>query len=130
MLREIAGNASAGFATCKQAYARIVGDTLCMTWHATYQHITWTWDSFGGARCCGVHIGKELPMTVLAIFACDTICESLSENRQFGEGVPAWTVMRVAWSPSLKLNVSGISTDVVVFSEHGAQLVHHYTGLQ
>ena len=26
----------------------------------------------------------------------------------------------------LKTNVSGISTDVVLFSEHGAQLVHHY----
>ena len=34
--------------------------------------------------------------------------------------------MRTAWIAALKPNVSGISTDVVLFSKHGAQLVHHY----
>ena len=37
-----------------------------------------------------------------------------------------WTVTRVAWSAVLMPNVSGITTDVVLFSEHGARLVHHY----
>ena len=34
--------------------------------------------------------------------------------------------MRTAWNEALKLNVSRISTDVVLFSKHGAQLVYHY----
>ena len=34
----------------------------------------------------------------------------LSENRQSGEMVPAWTVTRSVWNAALKPNVSGIST--------------------
>ena len=34
--------------------------------------------------------------------------------------------MRIVCSAAWKPNVSGISTDLVLYSEHGAQLVHHY----
>ena len=34
--------------------------------------------------------------------------------------------MRLAWCAALKPNVSGIATNVVLFSQHGARLVHHY----
>ena len=33
---------------------------------------------------------------------------------------------RAEWHTALKPKVSGISTDAALFSEHGAQLVHHY----
>ena len=39
---------------------------------------------------------------------------------------PPWTVTRAAWKAALKSKVSGISTNAALFSEHGAQLVHHY----
>ena len=42
------------------------------------------------------------------------------------EWFPPWTVTRAAWHTALKPTVSGISTNVALFSEHGAPLVHHY----
>ena len=48
----------------------------------------------------------------------------LSQNCQSVEVVPS--VTRSAWNTALKTNVSSISTDMVLLSEHGAQLVHHY----
>ena len=43
-----------------------------------------------------------------------------------GSWFPPWTVTRAAWHKALKPQVSGASTDVVLFSEHGSSLVHHY----
>ena len=48
------------------------------------------------------------------------------KTANLGKWFPPWTVTRTAWSVVLKPNVSGISTDMVLFNEHGAQLVHHY----
>ena len=39
---------------------------------------------------------------------------------------PPWTVTREVWHQALKQDVSGISTDVLLFSEYGYTLVHHY----
>ena len=39
---------------------------------------------------------------------------------------PPWTVTRGVWRQALKHQVSGISTDVLLFSEYGFTLVHHY----
>ena len=39
---------------------------------------------------------------------------------------PPWTVTRAAWHTALNAKVSGVSTDVALFSAHGFQLVHHY----
>ena len=37
-----------------------------------------------------------------------------------GKWFPPWTVTRAEWHTVLKPKVSGISTDVALFSEHGA----------
>ena len=37
-----------------------------------------------------------------------------------------WTVTRAVWHTALKTTVSGVSTDVALFSANGSQLVHHY----
>ena len=40
--------------------------------------------------------------------------------------VPPWTVQRQVWTDSLKACHSGISTDVLLFSDINLSLVHHY----
>ena len=40
--------------------------------------------------------------------------------------LPPWTVIRRVWSDSLKSQHSGISTDVLLFSDIHLSLVHHY----
>ena len=40
--------------------------------------------------------------------------------------IPPWTVRRQVWSDSLKQSHSGISTDVLLFSDINLSLVHHY----
>ena len=40
--------------------------------------------------------------------------------------LPPWTVTRKVWSDSLTSQHSGISTDVLSFSDIGLSLVHHY----
>ena len=41
------------------------------------------------------------------------------KTANLGKWFPPWTVTRPAWYAVLKPNVSGIATDVVLFSEHG-----------
>ena len=40
--------------------------------------------------------------------------------------VPPWTVRRQVWSESLMASHSGISTDVLLFSDINLSLVHYY----
>ena len=40
--------------------------------------------------------------------------------------IPPWTIRRSVWSDSLKPGHSGISTDVLLFSDTNLSLVHHY----
>ena len=40
--------------------------------------------------------------------------------------VPPWIVHRQVWSDSLKAGHSGISTDILLFSDINLSLVHHY----
>ena len=40
--------------------------------------------------------------------------------------LPPWTVRRQVWSDSLKQQHSGISTDILLFSDINLSLVHHY----
>ena len=42
-----------------------------------------------------------------------------------GQWFPPWTVRREVWTNALKPCNSGISTDVLLFSELGHALVHH-----
>ena len=39
---------------------------------------------------------------------------------------PPWTVRRQVWSDSLKQQHSGISTDILLFSDINLSLIHHY----
>ena len=39
---------------------------------------------------------------------------------------PQWTVARTAWKSALKPKVAGGATDAMLFSQHGARLVHRY----
>ena len=48
------------------------------------------------------------------------------ESANLGRWFPPWTVTRVAWHKALKPQVSGVPTDVMLFSESGSSLVHHY----
>ena len=43
-----------------------------------------------------------------------------------GKWFPPWTVSREMWCDALKPRISGMSTDVLLFSESGAPLIHHY----
>ena len=40
--------------------------------------------------------------------------------------IPPWTVRRQMWLDSLKAGYSGISTDIMLFSDLGLSLTHHY----
>ena len=39
---------------------------------------------------------------------------------------PPWTVRRQVWSDSLKQQHSGVSTDILLFSDVNLSLIHHY----
>ena len=52
--------------------------------------------------------------------------DSVKMANHLAKWFPPWTVKRAAWHTALKPKVSGVSTDVALFSEQGAQLVHHY----
>ena len=43
-----------------------------------------------------------------------------------GKLFPPWTVSREIWRDALKPRISGVSTYVLLFSESGAPLIHHY----
>ena len=43
-----------------------------------------------------------------------------------GRWFPPWTVTGEAWHKALTHEVSGVSTDAVLFSERVSQLLHHY----
>ena len=43
-----------------------------------------------------------------------------------GRWFPPWTVSRDKWHEALRSSVSGVSTDVLLFSQCGVPLVHRY----
>ena len=45
---------------------------------------------------------------------------------KMGKCFPPWTVTHAAWTAALGPKVSGIATDLMLFRQHGAQLVHRY----
>ena len=62
---------------------------------------------------------KGTPRTASTISARDTTWVSQVKTANLGKWFPPWTVTRSTWNTVLKPNVLGISTDVVLFSEHG-----------
>ena len=121
-------SARTGSAILMLGESPIVDETLFMTWHATYQIITyyvdlaqlwrcpvsWCTQWKGTSQDCIDHINSRHHVGVTV------------KTANLGKWFPPWTVTQAALNTVVKSNVSGISTDVVLFSEHGAQLVHHY----
>ena len=50
----------------------------------------------------------------------------VAKSASIEQFVPPWTVQHQVWSNSLKASHSGISTDVLLFSDINLSLVHHY----
>ena len=50
----------------------------------------------------------------------------ISKTASIERFVPPWTVRREVWTESLRLEHSGISTDIMLFSNLGLSLTHHY----
>ena len=80
-----------------------------MTCIGTWRDFICTWPSCGGAQCRGVPSGRACLRTAWTTFA---------ELKM--------TVTRQVWSDSLSAQHSGISTDVLLFSDIHLSLVHNY----
>ena len=50
----------------------------------------------------------------------------ISKTASIERFAPPWTVRREVWTESMRLEHSGISTDILLFSELGLSLTHHY----
>ena len=50
----------------------------------------------------------------------------ISKTASIERFVPPWTVRRELWTESLRQEHSGISTDIMLFSDLGLSLTHHY----
>ena len=50
----------------------------------------------------------------------------ISKTASIDKYAPPWTVRRELWTDSLRVEHSGISTDILLFSELGLSLTHHY----
>ena len=88
---------------------------------------TWTWHSFGGARCPGARCGSARH----SVWFMDHVRGAhdvpwVVKSAGIKQFVPPWTVRHQVWSDSLKAGHSGISTDVLLFSDINLSLVHHY----
>ena len=57
-----------------------------------------------------IHLGHQVGLSVKA--------------SNLGMWIPPWIVVRTAWNAALKPKVAGVATDVMLFSQHGARLVH------
>ena len=110
--------------TCKKRYRGSQADTcrccgktikLDLGRHvANYHLVSWCTQWKGSPQDCVEHLrqAQAMPSTVKAA--------------NLGKWFPPWTVSRESWREVLKPNISGISMDIILFSERGASLVHHY----
>ena len=55
-----------------------------------------------------------------------TCTEWPSKTASIEKYAPPWTVRRELWTDSLRVDHSGISTDILLFSELGLSLTQHY----
>ena len=97
-----------------------------MTCIGTWRDFIWTWPICGGAQCRGAPSGRApLDQDCMDHLrgAHDVPWEAKSSLEKY---LPPWTVTRQVWSNSLSAQHSGISTDVLLFSDIHLSLVHHY----
>ena len=86
----------------------------------------WTWPSCGGAQCRGAPSGRARLKTVWITCVDLTMFRGRSSRPAWRSFFPPWTVSRNVWSDALSAQHSGISTDVLLFSDIHLSLVHHY----
>ena len=84
------------------------------------------WLSYGGARCRGALSWKGTLQDCIDHLRQKHSVPSSVKLPNLGPCFPPWMVMREVWRKTLMQQVSGVSTDVLLFSEHGSTLVHHY----
>ena len=103
-----------------------VGNGLNVICTNMWLHIIWIWASCGGARCPGAPCVKGMPQDcmdhVRGAHDVPWDIKSASLENYF----PPWTVQRQIWMDALKPCHSGVSTDVLLFSDINLSLVHHY----
>ena len=93
-----------------------MGDTLCIAWHSTYRSTTCIFGQCPESWCSH---WKGTPQDCIDHIRLRHHAGLSVKTASLGKWFPPWTV-------ALKPNASGIATDVVLFSQHGARLVHHY----
>ena len=84
---------------------------LAQLWHCP---VSWCTQWKGTPQDCVAHLQQAhaVPHTVRAA--------------SLGKWFPPKTVSREKWGESLQPHVSGVSMDILLFSERGAPLIHHY----
>ena len=82
-----------------------------------WQGFIWIWPSCGCAQCRGAPSGRAHPRTVWITFAGRMMFRRRSSRPNLEQYLPPWTVTRKVWSDSLSAQHSGVSTDVLLFSD-------------
>ena len=87
-----------------------------------WRTITWILLSSGAVRCRGAPCGRGRHRIVWTIYVWHMLCQQLWKRRIWVGG----SHHGQTWTDALKPSNSEISTDVLLFSELGHALVHHY----
>ena len=87
---------------------------------------TWSWLSFGDARCPGALFGRATPQDCIDHMRLAHAVPASVKAANLGRWVPTWTVSRNIWRKALRLTISGVSTDALLFSRYGILFVHRY----
>ena len=121
----------------KQCYrdTRAAGCSFCGKWikldmnrHVVNYHL-----NLAQLWCCpvsGCTVWKGTPQDCMDHLRVAHAVPAAVKSANLGKWFPPWTVRRQTWTDTLKPSNSGISTDVLLFSELGLPLVHHYRVLQ
>ena len=99
-----------------EAIGRVAGHGLSVTCIGMWHSFSWTWHNCGSARCPGAQCGRARHRIVWIMFG----------GHMMFLGTLSWPVRRHVLSDSLKPCHSGISTDILLFSDINLSLVHHY----
>ena len=101
-----------------------------MTCIGMWRGSIWTWRNCDGAQCHGAPYGRARPRTVWITFRGRMMFRGKLNCPASNIFLPPWTVRRQVWKDSLKPQHSGISTDILLFSNIHLSLVHHYLSCQ
>ena len=71
---------------------------------------------------------KGMPQDCVAHLRPAHAVPHIMRAANLGKWFPPWTVSWEMWHEALLPQVSGVSTDILLFSERGIPLAHHYQG--